>query len=83
MRGADVWDAYQEGRIADVRNYCETDVFNTYLIYLRFQLIRGHLTAAEHKAEIVRARAFLAESGKPHFAEFLAAWPEAGSPGSA
>lgn len=77
MQGADVWDAYRVGRIAEIRNYCETDVLNTYLIYLRFQLIRGHLSVAEHKAEIARARALLAASGKQHFAEFLAAWPEA------
>jgi hypothetical protein len=53
-------------------------VLNTYLIYLRFQLIRGRLSAAEHKAEIARARTYLAEAGKAHFAEFLAAWPESG-----
>ena len=83
MHGADVWDAYRSGRLLDIRNYCETDVFNTYLIYLRFQLIRGHLNAAEHLAEITRARAFLAESGKAHFAAFLAAWPESGAAGIA
>lgn len=80
MQGAGVWDAYQAGRITEIRNYCETDVLNTYLIYLRFQLIRGRLTAAEHKSEIARVRALLAESDKAHFAEFLAAWPEASGP---
>ncbi len=28
-----------------IREYCETDVLNTYLIYLRFELLRGHLNA--------------------------------------
>jgi hypothetical protein len=78
MRGADVWSAFAAGRIEEIRNYCETDVLNTYLIYLRFELIRGRLSQAEHKAEIARVRAYLAEAGKPHFAEFLAAWPESG-----
>jgi predicted PolB exonuclease-like 3'-5' exonuclease len=76
MQGADVWDAYRAGEIARIRDYCETDVLNTYLIYLRFQLIRGRLSAVEHAAEIKRVRAFLEESGKAHFAEFLAAWPD-------
>ena len=36
MHGSEVWGAYLAGRlIAAIRNYCETDVLNTYLIYLR------------------------------------------------
>ncbi len=76
MQGADVWDAYRAGDIARIRDYCETDVLNTYLIYLRFQLIRGRLSQPEHAVEIKRVRALLEESGKPHFAGFLAAWPD-------
>jgi len=41
--GDKVWDTYLAGGLADVRGYCETDVLNTYLIYLRFQYLRGHL----------------------------------------
>ena len=37
--GAQVWDAFQAGEIARIRQYCETDVLNTYLVYLRFQPI--------------------------------------------
>ena len=76
MRGADVWDAYRRGEIVRIRDYCETDVLNTYLIYLRFQLIRGRLSVAQQAAELNRVRMLLEESGKAHFAEFLAAWPE-------
>ncbi len=43
MHGADVWDAYLQGGLARIREYCETDVLNTYLIFLRFELLRGHL----------------------------------------
>jgi 3'-5' exonuclease len=51
-------------------------VLNTYLIYLRFQLIRGHLNAAEHAHELARVRKLLAESNAAHLKEFAAAWPE-------
>jgi hypothetical protein len=51
-------------------------VLNTYLIYLRFQLIRGHLNAAEHSHEVARVRKLLAEAGAAHLKEFAAAWPE-------
>jgi predicted PolB exonuclease-like 3'-5' exonuclease len=72
--GDQVWDAYQRGDLAAIRRYCETDVLNTYLVYLRFELLRGRLSAAEHAAEVERARAYLSASPEPHLAQFLAAW---------
>lgn len=75
MSGAKVWDAYQAGDLEGIRNYCETDVLNTYLVYLRFELIRGHLTPAEHEQEVQMMRDMLQQSDKSHLHEFLAAWP--------
>ena len=49
-------------------------VLNTYLIYLRFLLMRGQLDATAHAAEVARAREFLGQSGAAHWQEFLAAW---------
>jgi predicted PolB exonuclease-like 3'-5' exonuclease len=72
--GDQVWDAYLNGQLLQVRRYCETDVLNTYLIYLRFQLLRGYIDSAGLAAEIERVRALLRSSGEPHHAEFLQAW---------
>jgi predicted PolB exonuclease-like 3'-5' exonuclease len=76
MHGADVWPAYLEGGLSRIRDYCETDVLNTYLIYLRFERVRGHLDAAEHARELARLRQLLVESSATHLKEFSAAWPE-------
>jgi predicted PolB exonuclease-like 3'-5' exonuclease len=76
MHGADVWKVYLQGGIARIRAYCESDVLNTYLIYLRFELLRGNLSPAEHAQEVARVRKFLQESAGEHFKEFLGAWPE-------
>ena len=72
--GAKVWDAYLGGDIVGIRRYCETDVLNTYLIYLRFQMMRGRLTRERHAEEQERVRAMLRAGTEPHFAEFLSAW---------
>ena len=77
MSGEAVWDAWLEGRGADIRNYCETDVINTYLIYLRFELLRGRLSREEHARECGLVRAWLAASDKPHLAQYREAWPAA------
>jgi len=77
MSGAVVWDRYQQGNIDDIRNYCETDVLNTYLIYLRYELLRGNLDEAGLRREEKLVRDTLAAAAKPHLSAFLAAWPEA------
>jgi predicted PolB exonuclease-like 3'-5' exonuclease len=75
MHGSQVWEAYLQGQLARIRDYCETDVLNTYLVYLRFQLLRGHLDAAEHAGEVARVRKMLHDSSAAHLQEFAAAWP--------
>ena len=72
--GDQVWETYLAGELDSVRRYCETDVLNTYLIYLRFQFMRGRLDRDALEAEFERARRLLRESAQPHHAQFLRAW---------
>jgi 3'-5' exonuclease len=72
--GAQVWDEHLAGNDVGIRRYCETDVLNTYLIYLRFELMRGQLTRERHAEELERVKALLRASAEPHCAEFLRAW---------
>ncbi len=74
MDGSKVFAAYSEGRIGDIRAYCETDVMNTYLVWLRFQRIRGLLSVDAYERELQRAREWLAASTAPHWIEFREAW---------
>ena len=74
MSGARVWDAYQQGEIQAIRDYCETDVLNTFLVYLRFELIRGRLSNDAWQGELKMIRESLAAENKPHLNEFLQAW---------
>jgi 3'-5' exonuclease len=73
--GDKVADAFLAGEIVQIRRYCETDVLNTFLIYLRFEFMRGNLTAEKLAEEVERVKALLrAGASEPHFAEFLHAW---------
>ncbi|MDP3561900.1 MAG: 3'-5' exonuclease [Legionellaceae bacterium] len=72
MSGDKVWSEYKSGHLKKIRDYCETDVLNTYCVYLRFELIRGMINAGEYAHEIQRLKDYLAsESDKSHFTEFL------------
>jgi len=74
MTGRDVWEAHLAGRSADIRHYCETDVINTYLVYLRFELLRGRLSHEEHDREVDLVRTALRDSGQPHLQDYVQAW---------
>ncbi len=74
MDGGKVWEAFQEGRIGAIRDYCETDVLNTYLVWLRFELMRGHLGMDAYTAECRLVRDALRTEARPHFDAFVEQW---------
>lgn len=72
MSGSKVWEQYQEGQLKNIRNYCETDVLNTYCVYLRFELIRGTITLDEYSHSLKLLKNYLhGEQDKSHLQEFL------------
>jgi hypothetical protein len=72
--GAAVWQAYLDGRMAEIRDYCEADTANTYLLYLRFQKLRGALTEAQYGKECALLRGALEKLKAAHWREFLTRW---------
>lgn len=76
--GSQVWEAFQAGNLVGIRRYCETDVLNTWLIWLRFAQLRAALSREQHAEEVTRVENYLRASPEPHFAQFLRAW-EAGA----
>lgn len=77
MDGGQVWRAYQDGQIKAIRDYCETDAVNTYLMFQRFQLMSGMLSQAEYQVEMDMIKEYLqtlVQQGKSHWVEFLSDW---------
>lgn len=72
--GDQVWEAWLAGNLVGIRQYCETDVLNTYLIYMRFEMMRGRCTRERYAEELERVKALLRAGKEPHLAEFLRAW---------
>ncbi len=60
MSGDKVWDAYQNGKIKEIRDYCETDVLNTWGVYMRFEKILGTLSAEAYHEAFEKLRHYLA-----------------------
>lgn len=76
MDGSAVYPAYLDGKLEDIRRYCETDVMNTYLLYSRFQKMRGGFLEKEYEQEIALVKDTLGNlaPAEPHWNEYLSAW---------
>ena len=76
MDGSAVYPAYLAGKLDEIRRYCETDVMNTYLVYCRYQKMRGGLLDKEYEQEITLVKDSLAALAptEPHWDEYLRAW---------
>lgn len=76
MDGSQVYDAWQAGLGDEIRNYCETDVVNTYLLYCRYRLLRGELDANAYEQALMQVRQALQALQQPHWEEYLSLWPQ-------
>jgi predicted PolB exonuclease-like 3'-5' exonuclease len=70
IHGGEVASLVKAGRIKEVADYCETDVVNTYRVWLRHELFRGALTPDQFAASEAELQRFLqARVGEhPHLA---------------
>lgn len=77
--GSMVAEMIDDGKIDEVRNYCETDVLNTYLVYLRWQLHTGTLTQTSYNAAVADLISYIdaEKTARPYLGDFMEAWGEA------
>lgn len=80
MDGSAVLATYQRGEIGAIRRYCESDVFNTYLLYLRFQQLRGELSAEGYAEKCRLVQQELQREDDPVRQAFLKVWQNVSFP---
>lgn len=75
MDGDTSWEAYQAGRIDEIRARCDAEAVTTYLLFLRDRLVHGALGANDYRSAVERVRGWVSRQSEPHWRDFLAAWP--------
>jgi predicted PolB exonuclease-like 3'-5' exonuclease len=62
-----------DGRIKEVADYCETDIVNTYRVWLRYELFLSRLTNAAFEASETNLTEFirLRSNTKPHLVDLM------------
>jgi len=73
VSGLDVSGQVQAGLWHELTTYCESDVLNTWLIFLRWQRLRGQLDESDYTTWVQHTEDFLAEHAV-HREGFLADW---------
>ncbi|MDA1090216.1 MAG: 3'-5' exonuclease [Proteobacteria bacterium] len=79
VSGGDVTAMIDDGRIDEVRHYCETDVLNTYLVYLRLMRHKGTIPVDGYNAAVADIVSLIESeaTARPYLNEFMTAWGQA------
>lgn len=75
--GSQVTSLYDSGKTQEIRDYCETDVINTYLIYLKLMQHQGRITTESYNKNIDDLLLYLGSSQKNHLLKFKEEWEKA------
>ena len=59
INGSEVDRYFREDRIREIANYCESDVVNTYRLWLRYELFCGKLTEPAFQASEAKLEEFI------------------------
>ena len=63
ITGGDVEKFFRDGRVREIAEYCESDVVNTYRVWLRYELFRGRLSQADFGASEAELTNFIKARG--------------------
>lgn len=72
LHGSEVYPAYLAGKIQEICDYCESDVLNTHLIYLRFLWCKGQFSPKQYKNTLEQLEEYILKNPlKTHWQSFL------------
>ena len=71
--GSQVTNLFDNNKLQEIRDYCECDVINTYLLYLIYQHHCGSMSSESFKKSKDDLKDFMQDKlqKKPHFSEFI------------
>ncbi len=76
VQGHMVQDMYDEGRLAEINDYCRCDVLDTYFVFLRCQVMSGGLSLDAEQKIVGEVRLWLEQRAAdiPVYADYLEGW---------
>lgn len=59
VSGDQVFELFYEGEIEKIKEYCESDVLNTYWLFLKYELLKGNIILEDFKRSLVTMSSLL------------------------
>ena len=78
VQGYMVQDMYDDGKLAEINNYCRCDVLDTYFVFLRTQVMVGKLSLEDEQEIVGQTKNWLIERSNdfPVYKEYVDQWGE-------
>lgn len=78
MQGHMVQDMYDQGRLAEIVDYCKCDVLDTYFVFLRTRVLVGELSLDAEQKLVAEAHRWITDQAKaqPACAVYLEHWAD-------
>jgi len=77
VQGEMVQDMFDEGKLAEINNYCKCDVLDTYFVFLRTRVLTGALQIEQEQKLVTKAKQWVeteAETGDAALQLYLENW---------
>lgn len=76
VQGHMVQDLFDDGKLAEINDYCRCDVLDTYFIFLRTRVVLGQLALAEEQELIAATKEWLEKRADdcPAYRSYLERW---------
>ena len=76
VKGSMVQDLYQDGKLAEINDYCRCDVLDTYFVFLRSMVLTGRISLEREQEIVANTQSWiLAEAERqPVFKQYLEQW---------
>ena len=76
VKGSMVQDLYQEGKLAEINDYCRCDVLDTYFVFLRSMVLTGSISLEREQEIVANTQSWImAEAERqPVFKQYLEHW---------
>jgi len=84
VHGDMVQDLYQQGKVAEINEYCRCDVLDTYFVFLRCKVLMGAITLERELELVSQTKAMLEAEADHHpaYKKYLEQWGDWQNPWS-
>jgi 3'-5' exonuclease len=76
VQGDMVQSMYDQGKIAEINEYCRCDVLDTYFVFLRVAMMMGKITLTEEQDRVQAAKKLIESQAADHpaYQQYLQQW---------